>query len=508
MSQSAGARYRLLRQIGAGGMAQVVEAVATGPGGFERRVAIKWMLPEIANDASARGMFLDEARIASELHHANIVQIVDYGLMDGSEFIVYEFVDGLDLTRACSQQSGTVKDTVALHVVSEVAHALDHAHRRRDAGGHALAIVHRDVSPSNVLLSWDGDVKLADFGIAFAAHKEERTATGLIKGKASYMAPEQAEGKQATGAADVYALGVTLHRLLTGESPSHYGRRVAGEDQRISPDLEKLVNAALAVEPEARPTARAFAEEAGKLRASRTSTSGRRELEEWLRPLKELRTPPRRLDQFAGEEVVEDTPGSRTFRIVSQVTEDERAPDRRDSTTRRQRSTVTIALLSGFFTACLSSGAFIAYLGFQESGSEASVSGRDSPRADVRLSVDASPDATLDEAGVTGDATTDAEAAIERRRVRARGAPPPPPSPSPPPVARDLYISVGGAASGKRVFIDGRFVGWAPQKFTVSRPGSYRVVIRGRDTPEVISEQTVVVTADNDSRSNAARFHP
>src|SRR5687767_5106636 len=248
-------RYRLIRTIASGGMAHVYEAVAQGERGFERRVAIKRVLPEHSADVSMRRMFLDEARIASRLHHGNVVQVIDYGTVDGDDLIVMEYVDGLDAMRAVTlslDRGEPMPAALALHVVAEVAHALDHAHRLTGDDGAPLAVVHRDVSPHNVLLSWDGAVKLSDFGIAvFATRREEKTATGVVKGKLGYMAPEQAAGQRVTGAADVWSLGATLHALLVGAPPASGG--AAGG--AIPPEVRALLDACTARGPAARPSA-------------------------------------------------------------------------------------------------------------------------------------------------------------------------------------------------------------------------------------------------------------
>ena len=152
-------------------MAQVMEAVASGHGGFERRVAIKRLLPQHARDGERRRMFFEEARIGSRMHHGGIVPILDYGLIDGSEFMAMEYVEGLDALRAVSSSTPDIvpmPEGIALHVTAEIAHALAYIHDLRDDDNRALAIVHRDVSPPNILLSWNGDVKLSDFGIALS----------------------------------------------------------------------------------------------------------------------------------------------------------------------------------------------------------------------------------------------------------------------------------------------------------------------------------------------------
>ena len=272
-------RYRLVRTIASGGMAHVYEAVSSGERGFERRVAIKRVLPEYANEESMRRMFLDEANIVSRLHHGSIVQVLDYGLVDGTEFIVMEYIDGLDAKRASrrgSQQHEPISEGLALHIVAEVAHALDYAHQCKDSKGQPLSIVHRDVSPQNVLLSWGGDVKLSDFGIAAALGKEEKTATGVVKGKLAYMPPEQFRTSAVGPAADVYALGGSLHAILTGAppmaEPQLMTQRLGGKpvilDDRLSEPVTHLLRRCLHPEPEERITASELAFEAGQLAAA------------------------------------------------------------------------------------------------------------------------------------------------------------------------------------------------------------------------------------------------
>ena len=206
-------------------MAQVIEAVAFGHGGFERRVAIKRLLPQHARDGERRRMFFEEARIGSRMHHGGIVPIFDYGLIDGSEFMAMEYVEGLDALRAVSGSTPDIvpmPEGIALHITAEIAHALAYIHDLRDEDNRALAIVHRDVSPPNILLSWNGDVKLSDFGIALSRAPSDDgaerriAASGGVQGKLHYMAPEQARGEPVGAAADVYALGATLDALLGG----------------------------------------------------------------------------------------------------------------------------------------------------------------------------------------------------------------------------------------------------------------------------------------------------
>lgn len=213
-------RYRVVRVLGRGGAGEVLEAIAGGEDGFEKRVALKRLLADCANDEDFLRAFGDEARIASQLNHAGIVAVFDYGLLDGLPFIASELVEGLDLA-ALEERAKIlgleIPPALALFIVTEIAHALDYAHRAKDARGRNMGIVHRDVTPENILVSYQGDVKLADFGIALARRRIQETRIGVAKGKPTYMAPEQLEMRDVDPRADIYALGVVLRRLLAAE---------------------------------------------------------------------------------------------------------------------------------------------------------------------------------------------------------------------------------------------------------------------------------------------------
>lgn len=300
------------------------DAWLVGEKGFERRVAIKRVLPELLDDTAVRRMFLDEARIVSRLHHGNIVQVIDYGTIDGTEFLAMEYVDGMDARKAVRVASslGTPMPVgVAAYVVAQVAHALDYAHELRDDRGVQLGIVHRDVTPQNVLLSWTGDVKLSDFGIALAEGRDERTATGIVKGKVGFIAPEQLAGGDVTGAADVFALGATLHALLTGQSPWSDALPGRGADLRVDTELPgpvaSLVHACMALEPANRPTARHVSEKASAIAASGLAGDGRSALRDWLAPLARETTQPHHvLDDLMRLALVPVSPANpRTLRV-------------------------------------------------------------------------------------------------------------------------------------------------------------------------------------------------
>jgi serine/threonine protein kinase len=266
-------RYRLVEKLGDGGMAMVFRAVMEGPEGFERPVCIKRVLPDLSSDRKFVDMFLSEAKLCARLHHPGIVQVQALGDVGGEYFLAMEFVDGLDLAtilKRAWELKKPMSTGVACFVASELASALGYAHTLKDADGRALEIVHRDVSPSNVMLTRFGDVKLLDFGIArAAAHarvRADKTRTGTLKGKVSYMAPEQAEGLAVDGRTDLFALGIvlyeclTLDRLFRGEDEFETLRlvreaRVFPPSSRcpdVDPDLDAIVLKLLAREPAAR----------------------------------------------------------------------------------------------------------------------------------------------------------------------------------------------------------------------------------------------------------------
>jgi serine/threonine protein kinase len=209
--------YVLLELLGHGGMATVYRAEQRGVAGFSRPVALKRLLPQVAEDPDMVKAFVHEAHLASQLHHANIAQTYDLGKVGDEYFIAMEFVPGPTLTqvmRQCAQAAGAPPIPIVLAIIGEVCDALDYAHLRTDDLGKPLGIIHRDVSPSNVIVSNAGIVKLIDFGIAKAADSGIRTKTGMIKGKFGYVAPEYTRGLL-DARADLFGVGVIAHELLT-----------------------------------------------------------------------------------------------------------------------------------------------------------------------------------------------------------------------------------------------------------------------------------------------------
>jgi serine/threonine protein kinase len=262
-------KYYLLERINVGGMAEVFKAKAFGVEGFERLVAVKRILPNIAEDEEFITMFIDEAKIAVQLQHANIAQIFDLGKVDDSYFIALEFVHGKDL-RAIFDHFRKVGDRMpaaqVCYVMMQVCEGLDYAHNKRDPQGHEIGLVHRDVSPQNVLVGYEGEIKLVDFGIAKAAGKASKTQAGILKGKFGYMSPEQVRGLPVDRRSDVFAAGICLYELLTGErlfvgesdfSTLEKVRNVeilppSSFNRRIAPELERIVLKALAKDAEDR----------------------------------------------------------------------------------------------------------------------------------------------------------------------------------------------------------------------------------------------------------------
>ncbi len=272
-------KYELLMPLAAGGMARIYIGRSTGIGSFERHVVLKLITPERANDQTAVQMFLDEARLAASLNHQNVAQVFEVGEDLGIHYLAMEYVHGQDL-RALLAKAGSqgtrVPLELALTIVAGAASGLNHAHERRAPDGTPLGIVHRDVSPSNLMIGYDGAVKLLDFGIAKATQRSVETQSGIIKGKFAYMAPEQCRGRDVDKRSDVFSLGIilyevttqhrcfradsdfdTMHRIVTGDvvRPT---RLVQGYPQA----LEAIVMKALAIDASQRYQSATFLLEA------------------------------------------------------------------------------------------------------------------------------------------------------------------------------------------------------------------------------------------------------
>ncbi|HLL54670.1 MAG TPA: serine/threonine-protein kinase [Myxococcaceae bacterium] len=215
-------RYRLHRLLGGGGMAEVYLGMSAGEEGFEKPVAIKRVLPHLSRDEQVAKMFIGEAKLATQLHHQNIVEVFDVGRGPDGLFLVMELIDGWDLSvvfSRCAKQATRLPQVLAVHIAGQVASGLCHAYRRT-LNGKPLIAAHRDISPSNILVSVEGEVKVADFGIARLEQlSHSKTEPGTFKGKIPYAAPEVIRGEHATPASDQFALGIVLHKMLVGRHP-------------------------------------------------------------------------------------------------------------------------------------------------------------------------------------------------------------------------------------------------------------------------------------------------
>ena len=255
-------RYLLLEKIGTGGMAEIFRAKTFGAAGFEKEFAIKLILPALIDDNEFVEMFINEAKIAVSLYHANIVQVFDLGQIEGHYYIAMEFVHGkdlLDVLARCAELQIHVPLHIVLFATMEMLKGLDFAHRAKDSFGEDLGIIHRDVSPSNIMISYAGDVKIGDFGVAKAAIQRNLTESGTLKGKVGYMSPEQVMGERIDARSDVFAAGIvffealSMSRLFTGGSDLDVMLRVRDADireslQRAEPmpaDLREIVKRSL-----------------------------------------------------------------------------------------------------------------------------------------------------------------------------------------------------------------------------------------------------------------------
>ena len=212
-------KYVLGRRIGLGGMAEVFEATYSPEGGFERRVAVKRILPSFADQEVAIRLFRQEAEVGAMLAHPGVVQVLDFGMHQGTSFLAMEYIDGVSLKDLINHQRSKnqlLPISVVTHIAWQMAEALDYIHGRVSNTGRLLNLVHRDLNPPNIMLTHIGDAKLADFGIALVAGQERMTAAGIMRGKLGYAAPEQVLGMVYDGRADLFALGLTLHECLIG----------------------------------------------------------------------------------------------------------------------------------------------------------------------------------------------------------------------------------------------------------------------------------------------------
>lgn len=270
-------RYKVIEKIASGGMAEVFRAESAGLEGFKKTVAIKRVLPHLSEKKQFIGMFLDEARVSAQLGHSNCVQVFDIGVGDNTYFIVMEYVDGADLKAIIENLRSTNRQMppeLACLICVKICEGLAYAHELCDAEGRPMHIVHRDMSPPNVLVTRHGEVKIVDFGLAKANSQLEKSEPGIIKGKFSYLSPEAAQGKAVDQRTDIFAVGIILwellagRRLFLGETDLETVRQVQRAEvppirnfnAGVTPELERVVARGLAADPTRRyQTAREFA---------------------------------------------------------------------------------------------------------------------------------------------------------------------------------------------------------------------------------------------------------
>jgi CRP-like cAMP-binding protein len=217
-------RYQLLHGLATGGMAEVFVARTCGLTGFEKTVVLKRVRSDLSRDSQFTSLFLDEARLCMRMSHANVVQVFDFGRVHDSYYMAMEHVDGCDLDRLLGLYPNGMPPGLAAYILRETLRGLEYAHRLQDPEGKRLCIVHRDVSPGNILLGWDGSVKIGDFGVASARTGETRLARDIVVGKPEYMSPEQASGREAEPVSDVFAAGLVLWHALVGRCA--YGENI------------------------------------------------------------------------------------------------------------------------------------------------------------------------------------------------------------------------------------------------------------------------------------------
>jgi serine/threonine protein kinase len=296
-------RYTILGKLADGGMAEIFLATQHGAEGFEKHVVLKRILTQFSADPQFSNMFIDEAHISMSLQHSNIVQVLDLGVAGSRYFLVMELVDGWDLEKILQRAHGTgmaFPPALALYITTVLCRALAYAHGK-SRGGKPLGIVHRDISPNNVLISEQGEVKLADFGIAKAQRKREKTAAGVIKGKVAYMSPEQATGAVIDKRSDIFSVGSLLYRMMTNvlpfEAPTDLEQllRVQKADVTpmdkakpgVSPAVAAIVTRAMRLAPAERyQTADEMLAEIERVLRNDFQSAGQTELKLWLEQLR------------------------------------------------------------------------------------------------------------------------------------------------------------------------------------------------------------------------------
>ncbi len=331
-------RYRPLYKLDAGGMAEVYVAEAESMAGFKKKVAIKRILPGLIKDQRFVRMFLDEARLSLRLNHANVVSVFDIGESENTYFIVMDFVHGTNLKTLLEHQAkrgGTVPVALTVWVLNEILKGLAYAHKLTDSEtGRPIGIVHRDISPPNILVSWNGEVKLTDFGLAKATTQLESTDPGVVKGKYSYLSPEAARGEEIDHRADVFSTGILAFEMLTGRrlfrGKNDYQTislvracdvpSVRSYNPSVPEDLEAVLMKALAKDINDRyADADDFSDALLQFLFSNRLKIGARDLTDYCRPIREEMEAEKRVQEKKAQE--ERSPGGNNL-IINLINEE------------------------------------------------------------------------------------------------------------------------------------------------------------------------------------------
>lgn len=344
-------RYEVLRTLGSGGMGEILLARQRGVAGVDRLIVLKTVLPHLAREPGFIERFVDEMRVSMLLTHGNIVQVYDVGEADGRYYMAMEWVDGLDLREVLirlERAGRLMPEEIALYILMESAKGLAYAHTRRDPSGRPLALVHRDVSPANILISNDGQVKITDFGVAVATARLSFSVPGTLHGKVAYMSPEQVTGSDLDARSDQFSLGVVGYEMLCGERPFDGDGDLAILEQVrrceprplgeiapwLDPALARIVMRALARDPEARfPTMEDFARAIADYMFATRKVVSARTVSEFMASLQETGAPKGQseqglsLDDVAREMVpLTATGGEDRVTVETRVGEGDRVP--------------------------------------------------------------------------------------------------------------------------------------------------------------------------------------